>query len=298
MTIPIFFLIYLISIIFKKRVRLFICDGLKINKKLLKIKKFYLFFNQNYELIKNKIYLQFKIKKFFFVYNLFYPDEKLICSFFKNKNYKFFIKKKPKIVYISEVNIDFDKKTIALWKKNRISILKNFALIDDIKFWKKNNLFNNNINYVLYSNFKNLIRYESIKKLYEKFYDDLLLVGSDWNQYGIKSIKIDYNKKFREKIYENNICLDFGSKSGSSTFYSRTIEIIENNGILLQARQSDINYYKNFGQFDNFYSFNSLEEMIDRVNEILKKKIPYTINIKKICHSQEKKFDQFLNYIT
>ena len=50
------------------------------------------------------------------------------------------------------------------------------------------------------------------------------------------------SKKIRE-IYNGNICLDLGSSSGSITLYPRSIEIIENGGLLLQLKQADLNPY-------------------------------------------------------
>lgn len=90
-------------------------------------------------------------------------------------------------------------------------------------------------NYVNYGQLKNLVRFELINLVNKYFNKNLFLACKDWANLGFNSKIIEHNTSFRTKIYMNNICLDFGSKSGVNSIYLRTIEILENYGFLLQS---------------------------------------------------------------
>jgi len=78
---------------------------------------------------------------------------------------------------------------------------------------------------------------EEILKNYNNKFD---LYGDDWSKiFDLSHSNIEGNKI--KKIYNGNLCIDFGSKCGSLTLYPRSIEIIENGGLLLQLKQIDSN---------------------------------------------------------
>ena len=49
----------------------------------------------------------------------------------------------------------------------------------------------------------------------------------------------NFNINYVKDLYKGNICLDFGSAEGSSSLYSRSNQIIESGGLILQSKQCD-----------------------------------------------------------
>ena len=63
-----------------------------------------------------------------------------------------------------------------------------------------------------------------------------------------------------KKIYKGNICLDLGCIEGSSSFYSRSNQIIESGGLIIQSKQMDSN--EKWGQLSKdiiFKDFNNVK---------------------------------------
>ena len=79
-------------------------------------------------------------------------------------------------------------------------------------------------------------------------------------------------------LYNGNICLDFGSASGSLSLYPRSIDIIESGGYLLQLKQADSEEI--FHEYGDFFTFKNTEE--------LKEKIRILINDKPLFNSRLK----------
>ena len=73
--------------------------------------------------------------------------------------------------------------------------------------------------------------------------------------------------------------MDLGSNGGSLSLYPRSIEILENNGALIQLKQqdSDVIYKKN----NNDFTFNNFENLINKINQLLKNDICFSNHINK-----------------
>ena len=91
----------------------------------------------------------------------------------------------------------------------------------------------------LYRKLKLLLRFEIIKNIKKKFDKKLTLIGDDWNVFSFNSLPSVYKIKNIKKIYEGNICLDLGSMLGSVSLYSRSNQIIESGGLIIQNYQND-----------------------------------------------------------
>ena len=251
-----------------------------------------LWFNTENELLNQNI----DKKKDFFLCtdlknkNTIFP---LTPLFKKKKDNIFNLNKNTKIVYIAEVNINVNDNVNNFWKKNKEKILSNLILINDHNYIKEVFFDGNKEGYENYIQLKNLLRFELISSIHKFFKDRLLLVGTDWIKLGFPSKKIDYKTSFRKKIYSNNICLDFGSKSGTNSLYPRSVEILENNGFLLQAEQNDTNMLKN-SNISNFDYFKSKNQLLDKINELLNSNKKIKINNFDIL---ENKFINFLESI-
>ena len=148
-------------------------------------------------------------------------------------------------------------------------ILKKFSLVDSINFWKNN--FNESIdNHARenkYIQLKLLLRKELIIQFYAKYKKNFLIIGTDWSKYISTAIKDIYDLKVLREYYEGNICIDLGAKDGDEIFYPRSIQVIENGGLLFQARQKIFN--NKIKSFYNPISFDSIHEMFKKTDFIL-----------------------------
>ncbi len=150
------------------------------------------------------------------------------------------IRNNLKIIYMSRVNIKTDLEEKSIWEKYKFQIIEDFSLIDSSEFWEKvvsNN--NEEKKLALYRKLKLLLRFNIIKNLKERFNKELNLIGNDWNLYSLNSLPTNYNIKKNKKIYKGNICLDLGCIEGSSSLYSRSNQIIESGGLIIQSFQCD-----------------------------------------------------------
>jgi hypothetical protein len=171
-----------------------------------------------------------------------------------------------KIIFVSKTitsnNLENDT-----WVKFKDQLLDNFSLLDNLDFWKKNFPTNDdNKNYEIYKNLKIILRHEIIIKIKQEFKDKLLLVGDDWVKYFVSAKKSTYNLDYIKKLYRGNLCLDLGSVLGSVSLYSRSNQIIESGGLILQSRQID--YLKIWGDNSNnilFYNMNSLLTLLNKL---------------------------------
>ena len=219
--------------------------------------------------------------------NLFPLTTKIKSGFILKLN------KNTKIVYISEVNINVNNDVKNFWNKNKNEILNNLDKVNNINFINEIFFTEGKENYINYIQLKNLLRFELINFINKYFSKNLLLVGKDWAQLGFSAKTIQYNTSFRKKSYMNNICLDFGSKSGLNSLYPRTVEILENKGFLLQSKQHDSELFKK--NLPNNYDFyNSSDELIDRVNNLLKSNSEIKVENYNYLH---KNFTKFLRNI-
>ena len=206
---------------------------------------------------------------------------------------------KSKVIFIGGANLELTDKQKILWEKHKDKVLSNFTILDNYDFWQTildkkdhNDLFVN------YKKFKLLLRYEIIKHIKVKFEEKFILVGDDWESYSIKSLPSNFNINYVKDLYKGNICLDFGSAEGSSSLYSRSNQIIESGGLILQSRQCDYkSVWENIDKQILFDNFTNLENLINKLltdnylsNKILR-------NISKKFENSKKLIEANLDYI-
>ena len=173
----------------------------------------------------------------------------------------------PKVIFIGGANININNQQKITWEKCKKEVLNDFTNLDKKKFWEKY-LNNNNIEdiFVYYKQFKILLRLEIVKFLKKKFNERFTLIGDDWKNYSINSLKSNFNPNYLKKLYKGNICLDFGSTEGSSSLYSRSNGIIEAGGLILQSKQIDSrDIWRNLESKITFKNFNDLETIINKL---------------------------------
>jgi len=210
------------------------------------------------------------------------------------------ISKKPKIIFISSINIETTIKQKYLWNKYKNIIFKDFSILDNKMFWvnclpKKNE----KEIYNFYRKFKLLLRFEIIKFLKEKFKEDLIIIGNDWKKYFSDACSSNFNHKYIKKLYKGNICIDTGSVEGSSSLYSRSNQIIESGGLIIQSKQIDSeDIWANLNNDIIFTNLNNLENQINTIlkdsyfsNKLLNRIYLNFSNTKKLT-------EQSLNYIS
>ena len=149
------------------------------------------------------------------------------------------IKKNPKIIFISRIDTKTNIEEKNIWENSKEKLLQDFTLIDNKRIWEE--IFPNDnelAKFNLYRKLKLLIRFEIIKKIKATFNDRLNLIGDDWVIF-FNSSNSNYNTKKIKEIYKGNICLDLGSMLGSSSLYSRSNQIIESGGLIIQSYQND-----------------------------------------------------------
>ena len=206
-----------------------------------------------------------------------------------------------KLIYMSSINIDINNKEEKIWMKYKKNILDDFTLIDKISFWNEC-LPEEGIEIIhhYYRIFKLLIRFEIVKHLKEKFKEKFILIGNDWKKYSIDSLPTNYNYNKNNNIYGGNVCLDPGSAEGSSSLYSRSNQIIESGGLIVQTEQYDSkNHWKELTDKILFKDFSSLDKIIQKLlddrnysNNILNQINNNFLNSNKLM---ENSFDKFLN---
>ena len=195
------------------------------------------------------------------------------------------IRKDCKIIYISKIIIEANAEEKRIWEKYKVQIMEDFSLIDSKKFWEKIYIKENNEleKYLLYKKFKLLLRFEIIKNIKVMFDKNLHLIGDDWNLFSINSSPSNYNVKQIKKLYEGNICLDLGSMLGSVSLYSRSNQIIESGGLIIQSYQSDANEI--WGDLKDKILFNNLSDLTSLINKLLSDKGYCSFLLKKISNN-------------
>ena len=82
----------------------------------------------------------------------------------------------------------------------------------------------------------------------------------------MKSVSSNFDTKYIKQLYQGNICLDLGSMQGSSSLYSRSNQIIEAGGLIIQSRQAD--YNKIWGKLEKKILFKNLKELTILINKL------------------------------
>tara|TARA_B100001057_G_C22768310_1_gene918557 strand:- start:137 stop:1162 length:1026 start_codon:yes stop_codon:yes gene_type:complete len=175
-----------------------------------------------------------------------------------------------KIIFIGGFDILENKIVNMIWSNEKDKIIKRMSLIDEEIFWKKYNLINDDRLQFYYIQLKERLRFEFIMSLKKVFTKDFLLVGSKWKRYVLDAKEDEFELSKITNFYNGNICLDFGSKWGSNIFYPRSVEIIEQGGLLVQSKQQ--NSSEEFYNLDVINNFNSLDELITKLQNLLSDK--------------------------
>jgi hypothetical protein len=111
-----------------------------------------------------------------------------------------------------------------------------------------------------------LYRYLGIMTLYQ-YFTDVDIYGTGWLECFPKAHRSNYASSKRHIAYRGSICIDFGSKSGVSCLYNRSIEILLDSGILFHQKQTDSCAI--FGKnYCDYFSFENFSDMIDKLKFI------------------------------
>ena len=178
-----------------------------------------------------------------------------------------------KIIYVSRISIETNLEEKNIWEKYKAQLMEDFSLIDNKKFFEK--IFPDNNNelkkFNLYKKLKLLLRFEIIKNIKLRFDEKVNLIGDDWGSLSFNSLPSIYNIKKIKKIYKGNICLDLGSMLGSISLYSRSNQIIESGGLIIQSFQSDSREI--WGNIHDRILFNNLSDLISLIEKLLNNKV-------------------------
>lgn len=197
---------------------------------------------------------------------------------------------KPKITIALSCKLINDPIALKIWNEKKNIILKNLSLVEEKEFWKIPALetLDTKKKQFLYTCIKSLVRIELLKILKDKFQDRCILIGDDLKRYFPEALKSEFKHDYLKNFYDGNICLDFLAKDGEQILYPRSIEILENGGTLFQIKSK--NSHNLFEKYENDLTFNSSEEMIDKLENLIKND-----NLKIINNFFMKKFNSF-NY--
>jgi hypothetical protein len=239
------------------------CDGRPIIKSLKKginfwmrgtsydIPNVYKYLNNNYVTIKNPI-IQNQ-NKIFQIYPIDIQKTKI----------NHFLK----IVFVSKT-ISANYPDEKIWNKFKEQLINNFLLIDNKDFWIKNFPENDEKrNFQIYKNLKIFLRHEVVLKLKNRYKEKFILVGDDWINYLSTAEKSTFNIKYIKKLYRGNICLDLGSVLGSTSLYTRSNQIIESGGLIIQNQQND--YHKIWSNSLNEILFKDLKSLFKLIDKLL-----------------------------
>ena len=227
---------------------------------------------------RNSLHLEDDKKKLnnnFFAINNNHIAKNDIFQIYPVKIFKSKLKKNPKIIFISRMNTSVTQEEKSIWNINKVRLLENFHLIDDVDYWKKNilNTDDENKKYNIYLKLKLLLRFEIVKSLKNRFGEQMLIIGNDWKDYKLKSQSSpaigskEFNLKNIYDIYKGNICLDLGSLVGSISLYHRSMQIIEAGGMIVQSTQSDSKDV--WKDLHNKLVFNNINDGILLIEKIL-----------------------------
>ena len=186
--------------------------------------------------------------------------------------------KNPKIIIALSCKTVKDSFALDVWNKNKNQILQNLALIEDENFWSNVGIDNFDIKYKhsIYIDIKSLVRIDLLKKIKNNFNDSCIFIGDDLKKYFPDALNSKFEYSYLKNLYNGNICLDFLAKDGDQILYPRSIEIIENGGTLFQVE--NVNSKKLFEKYKYDLTFNSSNEMIEKLERLIKHKRLYIFN--------------------
>ena len=188
--------------------------------------------------------------------------------------------KRTQIVYFSNCKIKKPELSLKIINKYKEEFKKDLLLFDDINFWVKDDLKKRSEvdKFLIYRDLKINQRIDIIKEIMSEFSDKISLFGDEWEMYFSNSHKTNMEKTKIQDKSNGNICLDFGSASGSRSLYPRSIEIIESGGYLMQLKQSDSK--KIFNNYEDMFTFKNIEELRKKIRILINDKLLFNKQIK------------------
>ena len=200
------------------------------------------------------------------IYNPILKDNSKVFKILPFDIIKTKAKENIKIIYIAKT-INENNVNSNIWSTYKNQLLNNFELIDDINFWNLN--FKNNSeskNFNIYCDLKTHLRHEIISNIKKKYSKNTILVGNNWKKYFDDSLDTTYNLKKIKNLYRGNICIDLGSTLGSNALYSRSNQIIESGGLIIQSKQIDNKeIWKNLSNEIIFNNQDFLFKLLDKL---------------------------------
>ena len=209
-------------------------------------------------------------KNFVNMKNVFHDKDKIFQIYPINIK-KFKSLENKKIVYVSSYEIRNAEYSEKIWDEIKFKCLEKFNYFDQRDFWneKKQKNLDDHTKFLIYRDLKNFQRKQLIQEILKTYPDQFELYGTNWDFKGNSKIS-EINHEKAKRLYNGNICLDLGSKCGSLTLYPRSIDIIENGGLLLQLKQTDGENI--FGKYLDEFTFNNFEKLNFKIEKISKDK--------------------------
>jgi hypothetical protein len=216
-----------------------------------------------------------------------FTDKNIVLQVYPERFEFFPLNKDFKFIYASTFVKPKLKKSLLIWQKYKNKIMIDTTVIDKRKFWSLIKDINKEESAQIYIDLKNLIRFQYIKIINKKYNKDLILIGSNWKKYYLNSVESNFSSNFINSHYKGNVGLDFGSRDGDEVLYSRSVQILENKGLLIQSKQNSVNH-----KFLNLYKkicFKNPKELMN-ICETFKKNPKYANDIlKKLVYFFNKK---------
>ena len=219
--------------------------------------------------------------------------EKKIFQIYKiiKKNYK--INSLTKIIFMGKFHFYPKEKNFVnakFLKENKNRLIRDFSLVDKNKFWSK--IYSNKNSLINFENYKIIKTYQReliISKIHKNFKNFLYIFGESSKKSKFHFHKPIYDNSKVQSIYSGNICIDTGSILGSMSLHPRSIQIIENGGLIIQTKQQDADII--WGEMNNKIIFNNIDKLIEsldlylsnpsKCNEILEMTLLHFKNSKK-----------------
>ena len=182
------------------------------------------------------------------------------------KNYK--INSLPKIIFMGKFHFyprDKNFVNVKFLKENKNRLIQDFSLVDKSKFWSK--IYSNKNSLINFENYKIIKTYQReliISKIHKNFKNFLYIFGENSKKSKFHFHKPIYDNSKVQSIYNGNICIDTGSILGSMSLHPRSIQIIENGGLIIQTKQQDADII--WGEMNNKIIFNNIDKLIESLD--------------------------------
>ena len=211
-----------------------------------------------------KIPSQYFNKKNYVNMKSVFHEKDQVFQLYPLKVKKSYFKKNRRLIYASTYEIKKKQTSNIVWQSINENVKIDFNLFDKKDFWQS---YESDIErFSIYRDLKNFQRKQILEEILKNYNNKFDLYGDDWSKiFDLSHSNIEGNKI--KKIYNGNLCIDLGSKCGSLTLYPRSIEIIENGGLLLQLKQIDSNEV--FGQHSDRFTFDNFKSLTFNIERLL-----------------------------